>query len=152
MTNKEAVEIFDQAHSSEVAQLFWIAASLENRRNLEDFMEEMTDEDIMQCFPEIAKSQYFESYKEGRELTQALVNFEKFGLLAQILVPECSKFNYNGKKPVSWSVNSGTCRIAYIYAETMEGLAAEVVKASERIFKQYVAKDKKKKAAQRTKI
>jgi len=142
MTNFEAVERFDQAHGAKIERLFWIAGSMDNS-DFKDLIEEMEDKDWQKLFPEIHKSEYFQEYLDDDEALQALVDFRKFGLIAEIHLPECDNFRYKKDKPVSWSVHGGICRIEYVYAETLEDLMREVEKASEKVFQEYVAKDRK---------
>lgn len=145
MTNFEAVDRFDQAHRAKIENLYWIAGSLENS-DLKDKIEEMEDEDFKKCFPEIFNSKHYEEYRNDYEIMQAIVDFRKFGLFAEIHLPECDNFRYEkGKKhPVSWSVHGGICRIEYCYGETLEELMNEIEKSSEKVFEEYVAQDKKK--------
>ena len=142
MTNFEAVERFDQAHGAKIERLFWIAGSMGNS-DFKDLIEDMEDKDWQKLFPEIHKSEYFQEYLDDDEALQALVDFRKFGLIAEIHLPECDNFRYEDDKPVSWSVHGGICRIEYVYAETLEDLMSEVEKASEKVFQEYLNKDRK---------
>ena len=145
MKNSEAVERFDQAHGAKIENLYWIAGSLDNS-DFKDKIEELEDRDIEKCFPEIFNSPHYEEYKNNGELLQALVDFEKFGLLAEIHLPECTDFSYEkGKKyPTSWSIIGSVCRIEYCYGETLSELMKEIEKCSRKVFKEYIAKDKNK--------
>lgn len=142
MTNFEAIERFDQAHGAKIEILFWIAGSIDSI-DLKYFIEDLEDEDWQKLFPEIYKSESFQEYRDYGEALQVLVDFRKFGLIAEIHIPECYNFQYKDDKPVSWSVDGGSCRIEYVYAETLEELVSEVEKASEQVFQEYVAKDRK---------
>lgn len=146
MTNFEAVERFDQAHCAKIEKLFWIAGSLESS-DLKDLIGEMEDGDFKQCFPEIYKSEYYREVKDDEQLMQALIDFKKAGLIAQVLIPKAYGFRYENNKPVGWSISSGSCRIEYVYAETLEDLMKEIEKAADKVFKEYLKKDKKKTAA-----
>ena len=144
MTNVEAVERFDQAHGTKIDKLFWIAGSLGSSNDLKDLLEDMSDKDFKRCFPEIYKSEYFKEYREDQQLEEALVDFSKFGLLAEVHVPEASNFKYKDGKPVSWSVHGGICQVEYVYAENLEELMTEIEKVSEKVFREHVKEDKKK--------
>lgn len=142
--NQEAVDRFDQAHGARINRLFWIAGSLESS-DLKDLLnDDMGESDFEKCFPEVFNSEYFDDYKDNDELLQALVDFRKFGLLAEIFVPEADCFRYENNKPVSWSINQGTCRIEYVYAETLGKLLLEIEKSAAIVFREYIDADKKK--------
>lgn len=143
MTNKEALERFDQAHDARIEKMFWIAGSLQNR-DLKDMIEEMDDKAFKRCFPEIASSPYFEEYKNDDDLMQAMVDKNKFGIIAEILIPIARAFNYDKKgSPTSWTT-SGSFRPDYVYAETLEGLMGEIEKLAGVHFKTFLDDDKKK--------
>jgi hypothetical protein len=143
-SNKEAVERLEQAHGAKIEKMFWIAGSLDNS-DLRDLIEEMDDKAFKKCFPEIANSPYLEKYRNDNELIQALVDNDKFGLVAEILIPIAKDFSYDKKgKPVSWSSSGGHCRVDYVYAETLDLLLAEMEKSGETHFKDFLKDDKKK--------
>lgn len=140
MTNTEAVERFGQSNSTRIAKLFWIAGSLSNYE-LEDLLQEMEDLNFKNCFPDIFNSEYFEQYRDDKQLIQALVDFNKFGLIAEIYIPKADNFKYEKGEPVSWSVHEGNCRVEYVYAETLELLMDGIEKTSESVFQEYIKKD-----------
>lgn len=146
MTNIEAVERFEQSHSTKIETMFWIAGSIGNSE-FKDFLEEMDDDSFKVCFPEIFNSDYYNDYKDNNELGQALVDYGKFGLLAEIHIPKCDNFKYQERKLIGWSVHEGNCRVEYVYAETLELLMGEIEKTSESVFQEYLKKDKKKATA-----
>ena len=123
MKNRNAVKRFEQSYGVEIEKLYWIAGSLDND-GLKEFINEMDEKDFENCFPEIFKSEEYQQYQDDNELLQALVDFEKFGFIAEILIPECKNFRFQeGKEnPVSWSSFGGVCRVAYCYGETREEL------------------------------
>src|SRR5690606_24317869 len=137
MKNTEATERIEQSHSAKVEKLFWIAGCLENSE-LKDLINEMEEEDFVECFPEIAE--YYQEYQEDEELIQALIDFRKFGLLAYVLVPECTKFTFQDGRPIIYSINGGVCRVAYCYGETREELLKSIEEKSEQIFQEYIKK------------
>lgn len=143
MTNIEAVKRFDKSHSVRIAKLFWIAGSLSDS-DLEDFLQELDDEYFNKWFPD---SDYLNQYRDDNQLVQAFVDFNKFGLIAEINIPKADNFKYERGKPVSWSVHEGNCRVEYVYAETLELLMDEIEKTSDSVFQEYIKKDKKKNAA-----
>ena len=141
MKNIEAIERFEQAYCSRIDKLFWIAGSFENSE-LKELLEELDDKQWKELFPEIFKSEYFEEYKD--EPREALINFKKFGLIAEIHIPTCDKFEYKNGKPVSWSIHQGCCLVEYVYAETLEELMNKTEEKAEKVFQEFVKKDKKK--------
>jgi hypothetical protein len=142
--NKEAVERLEQAHGAKIEKMFWIAGSLENS-DLRDLIEEMDDKAFKKCFPEIANSKHLQEYRNDNELLQALVDYDKYGLVAEIHIPIAKEFSYDKKgKPVSWSSSGGHCRVDYVYAETLDLLLAEMEKSGETHFKDFLKDDKKK--------
>jgi hypothetical protein len=143
MTNLEAVERFDQSHGATIEQLFWIAGSM-NNSDLKDLIERLEDKEWKELFPDIYYSDFFQEYLDDSEEMQALVDFRKFGLIAEIHLPECRNFTYKDNRPVSWSVHRGISIIRYTYAETLEELMSEVEKVSEKVFHEYIEKDKNK--------
>lgn len=144
MTNKEAVDRFDQAHGAKIEKLFWIAGSLENS-DLKDLIEEMNDEAFENCFPEISNSPYFEEYRDAGELLQALVDKYYLGLVAEILIPVANDFRYEENGNVSsWSSSSGYCQVDYVYADTLELLLVEIEKSADKHFNYFLENDKKK--------
>lgn len=143
-SNKEALERIEQAHGAKIEKMFWIAGSLENS-DLRDLIEEMDDKALKKCFPEIANSKHLEEYRNDNELLQALVDFDKFGLVAEILIPIAKDFSYDKDGKVSsWSSSGGHCRVDYVYAETLDLLLVEIEKSGDKHFKEFLKDDKKK--------
>lgn len=145
MKNRDAVERFDQAYGAKIEKLYWIAGSLKDR-DFKDFINEMEEKDFEECFPEIFKSEYYQEYQNDDELVQALFDFNKFGLLAYVLIPECKNFTFKegSERPTSWSSSAGVCRVAYCYGETREELLKSIEKKAEEIFQEYIQKHKSK--------
>jgi hypothetical protein len=142
--NQEAFDRFEQAYGAKINKLYWIAGSLENS-DLKDLLhDDMDDSDFEKCFPAIYHSAHFNDYKDKHELLDALVDFRKFGLLAEVFIPEAECFIYENNKPVSWSIHEETWRIEYVYAETLSKLLLEIEKSAEKIFKEYIKADRKK--------
>lgn len=141
MTNREAVERLGQSHNARIEKLFWIASQMEES-DLKDFLEYLTDKEWKELFPEIKQDKYFKEYLDNEDYLQLLCDYDKFGLLAEINIPECDNFQYKNGKPVSWSVHSGCCRIIYAYGETLEELVQQIEKKSQKMFKKYLEKDK----------
>jgi hypothetical protein len=145
MTNNKAVSRFDGCtHSAFINKLFWIAGAFESR-DFKEFLDDMNDTDWKTALPEIEKSKHYKNYRKEREMGQALVDFRKFGFLAELHHPEHHSFLYDKGKPIGSSVSMGVCRISVVYGETREELLAAIEQAAEKIYKEYVAADKKKK-------
>ena len=145
-TNLEYVKKFDELNSTQISKLFWIAASLENLCDLEDFLQDMSDDVWNKLFPSFgsAENDYFDEYREGQELIQLLIENDTFGFLAEIDLPYCDKFMYDGDKLISWSLRLGSRLNKYVYAETIEELYAAIEKESEEAFEYFKTLDSRK--------
>ncbi len=149
-TNREYVDRFDQLNGTQIGKLFWIAASLENFSDLEEFLQEMEDgvwnEILPECGP--SENEHFEEYRDDNQLIQLLIDHDKYGFIAEILTPECSNFRYDEDgKLTGWSTHHGSRTINYVYAETIEGLYAAIEKVSEVEFEYFKNLDSRKKQA-----
>jgi hypothetical protein len=143
MTNKEAVERFDgYTSSSYINKLFWIAGSFENM-DFKDFLAEMDKNNWKSCLPEIGNSKYFKDYQENNEMGQALIDHDKFGLIAEILHPKHYTNAHAHRTSRYFTFAITEIRISYVYAETLEELMLAIEKSSEKIYREYVSKDKK---------
>ncbi len=143
MTNLQACERFESANSATIDKLFWIAGSLENSDLLE-MVEEMENDDLKKCFPDIFDdNDFIEECRDRDSLTSLIVANNKFGLLAEIHLPECSGFKFKKNKPTSWRVSRSISRVAHVYAETLEELIEKVEVASKENFEACVAKELK---------
>ena len=87
-------------------------------------------------------------YIDEKILAQKLLKYEQTGFLAECHFPECSnfKFDENSEVPFSWSVHNGSCRIEWLYAETIGELIEKIVDKSHKIFKEQVKKEQNKNA------
>lgn len=143
MTNKDFAERFEQTRGVQIEKLFWIAGSVDNYE-LNDLIEELEDQHWEKLFPDIFNDEQFEgSIVKG---VDALIEFGKFGLIAEIHIAMLCYFSYNeDDTKVFASYSRGCCRIEYAYAETLEELMIEIEKISEEIFREEVQKDRKKK-------
>lgn len=152
MTNKDAVGHFDQStHSAFINKLFWVAGSFDNS-DFKEFVDDMNDSDWKNALPEIAKSKHYKHYRKEREMGQALVDYKKFGFLAEIHHPEHHSFIYQKGKPIASSVSMGVCRISVVYGETREELLAAIEQSAEKIYKEYIAADKKRLKTKKIKV
>lgn len=142
MNNLKAAKLFhNDMHSARIEQLFWLAGSMESS-DLKDLIADMDDDDFQKCFPEIQLPYCEDDTTRRMEL---LSDANKYGLLAQVYVPEAYNFSYDGEGLKSWSLRLGICNIAYVYAETLADLLVGIEKATADIFQRYVEKDKRKK-------
>jgi hypothetical protein len=146
MNNKQALEKFDgYLHGAFIDKLFWIAASWESSE-LKELMEELSERDWLKAMPELKECEYLTEAYEKRQMFEVIVNFQKFGFLAEIHYPICHGFSFgeNGK-PTSWSSNNGRCRIGYVYAETREELITKIQADADELFQEFINDDRKKK-------
>ena len=144
MTSKQAAERFSDMYGATVSKLVWIAADPDSRDLKDMLQDDMDDKDFKECFPDIVASKHFDSYK--KDLLSAMVDFDKYGLLAEVHYAEPSNFRYDKKgNPVSWSSSGGISRIGFAYADSLDGLVDAIEKQGEKIFNEHVRKDKAKK-------
>lgn len=145
MNHKKNLERFEQAGSAKIAQLFWIAGSIENS-DLISLLEDFEDENWEILFPEIYKSEYFEFYKNDRDDLFGLITFEKFGFIAEVHIPECSRFSFDKKgNPQSWQTGCSS-HLAYAYAETPEALIKCIEIKAKELYKKDIENFKRKEA------
>lgn len=142
MTNFEAVKRFDQS-TAMIEKLFWIAGSLENEE-LKELLEYVDDDFYKKYLPEIYNSNILKECRKGDTIIQSLIDFRKFGLMAEVLFPKLDDFKYKNDIPVSWSIHTGACRIECIYVETLEELITSIEQLSNKIFNEYLEEDKKR--------
>lgn len=141
LINLKFAERLDGAHSAFIRKLFWIAASPENK-DIEEVLQEMNERIFEKYFPDIATTAHYENDRNGERLLSVLVDRRYFGFLAEVGVPEASKFKYKDSKPVSWAVSGGISTLVHVYAESLESLVSEIEKAATAIFEETVKRDK----------
>lgn len=144
MTNREAVNRFEQAYDAKIEKLYWIAGSLDNHDLRSIIEDDMSEKDFEKCFPKIFNSEYYKQYRDDNEILQAFVDFNYFGLFAEVYVPKCENFSFKNGKPVSWSSSGGISRIEYVYAENLEDLMKEIELSGKKVFDDCVKSEKKK--------
>lgn len=145
MNNKKNLERFEQAGSAKIAQLFWIAGSIENT-DLISLLEYLEPEAWELLFPEIFNSPYYDHLINDKEDLFGLISYEKFGFIAEVHIPECSRFSFDKKgNPQSWQTGS-ISHIAYAYAETPEALLKCIEIKAKELYKQDLERFKRKEA------
>ncbi len=145
MNHRKMLERFEQAGSAKIDKLFWIAGSIDNH-DLISLLEDLEDEQWEILFPEIYKSESFEYYKNEKEDLFGLITFEKFGFIAEVHIPECSRFSFDKKgNPQSWETG-GISHLAYAYAETPEALIKCIEIKAKELYKQDIERFKRKEA------
>lgn len=141
MKNKEISDRFVGIRDTHISKLIWIAASLEYSEDLNGIMEDLSDKNWKNLFPEIHDSEYFEDFKENP--LEALLDFEKLGFLAEINIPICRDFSFTVNGEVDGYTSSpGYCRIEYAYAETTDQLMADIEQKADRLFQEFIEKEK----------
>jgi len=139
--NKESVERFEQAHAAKIVSLFWIAGSLEES-GLKEMLDEVSNDDFERMFPDVYNGGISAEYHAGEELLQGLIDYNKFGFIAEVNFPKCDEFRFENNRPVSWSVHDGVCSVKHVYAETTEELLQEIELQGERHFQYCIRKHK----------
>lgn len=151
MTNKEAFKRFDEAQGAVIDKLIWIAGASNRTSEIKEFLEDMRAKDIEQCFPEVYADEYFNDYFNENGLYQLIWQYEKFGLLAEVHVPEPRNIRFDKSgKPTSWSTG-GISTMVYVYAETLEELMQKIEVAVNDEF-QYQVKKAKEQGKKKDKI
>ncbi|MFO0359259.1 MAG: hypothetical protein ACK50N_02065 [Flavobacteriales bacterium] len=140
MKHTEALERFQQAHNASISKLFWIAGSFQES-DLRDFIEEMSEDQFKSCFPRIANSKYYQEYRDDGELLEAMVDSTYLGLLAEVLIPEATDFQFEKgtREPVSWSKGI-VSRIVICYGDNLESLLKSIEKKAEAYFQECIDK------------
>ena len=143
--DNNAVDRFDQANSAQIGKMFWIAGSLEYG-DIEEFLDDMGDNGWKDCFPELRESEAFTNYQEDNELTQMLIDNDKFGIIAEVTYPTAYDFSYDGEDNVTGaSLSMGRRHIRYAYGETLEELLTIIEKYGEEEYESDKKQDKAKK-------
>lgn len=149
MSNRNYLEKFEQSKGARINNLIWIAGILDGGESqLEDFFYNLDKENWKEMLPDVAQNKYFDEYLENQDYVQLLIDFKKFGFLAEVNFPECANFRFDEKgEVVSWSVHGGICSVWYFYAETLEELTEKVQKKSVDFFNESISDFKQRKVA-----
>lgn len=140
MKNLEALDRLNQSHSAQVVNLFWIAVS--NRsEELRSFLSDLDETELKALFPDING---IEDYMTDA-MTDALVDYDKYGFLAEVSVPRHYNFNFDGDQFLSCSVSLGITRHFFVYADDIESLLEKIESGAENIYQEYILEDKSKK-------
>ena len=144
MKNNKFAERFEQAGGTRIDKMFWIASSYE-LSDLKEMLSDIEPEDFIKMFPEVANLSMYEQYRQDETLVQALTDYNYWGIIVEAHVPQCDNFRFDEKgHPTSWSVHEGVCTIIHAYGETLNALIVSIEKQYKQLFKQWVAKEKKK--------
>lgn len=133
MTNKEAIQRLSQTGCATIDKLIWIAGSWEDDREIKEFLEDVDKQFYKNYMPVFVESGHLDEYMENP--IEGLINFELYGLLAEVNLPKLHGFRFVGNKPVSWSVNQSHCDVERIYAESMEELIIIIEKLATKRYK-----------------
>lgn len=143
MNNSELIERFDKLNAARVDKLFFIAMMIDNR-DLEGLLQDIEDESWKEIFPEIFENPHFEEYKQDNELIQLLMEYSKYGFIAEVHHPKCYNFVYDiDDKVIGFSIQPGISMSGYVYAETREELLAAIEAQSEKFHEYYIAQENK---------
>lgn len=139
MTNNEVMERLSQTSGARVEKLIWIAASWENDSEIREFLDEVDASFYKQYMPDVFISEYFHEYQ--KEPIEALVNFMRYGFLAEIHLPKLSGFRFDGDKPVYWSQNPSYCDREMVYTESITDLVMIIETLAKARFKKAAAQE-----------
>jgi hypothetical protein len=144
MTNKEAVELFDEAHGIKINKMFWIAGCWESSDLKEMVEEDMSDRNWARTFPDIPVES-FREYLNMREGPQIFVDYRKFGFLVELHFPHHYDFTFAKDGTVRrCAVSGGIHTIDYAYGETIEELMTKIKEVAEINYQDDIKNDKKK--------
>lgn len=144
MTNKEAVEKFENANSIVINKMFWLAGGLESSDLKEMVEDDMSGKDWERAFPDM-EVKHIDEYINSSDAMQLFCDYNKFGFLAQLHYPRHYGFRYNDKGEVSsCAVSGGIYTIEYAYGETIEELMKVIEKIAEENYQDDIKSDKKK--------
>lgn len=144
MSNIKFAERFEQAGGARINEMFWIASSYEVS-DLGELLSNIEPEDFMKMFPKVGSLSMYERWREDEGLAQALTEYGYWGLVAEVHVPQCDNFRFDDEgEPRSWSVHPGISTIVHAYGETLNQLMVSIEKQYKQLFKEWVAKEKKK--------
>lgn len=148
MNNSELLERFDQLNSARVNKLFFVAMMIENS-DLEDFLQNIEDTSWKELFPEIFENPNFEDYRQDKELVQMIIEYSKYGFIAEVYHPKCCNFVFGeDEKIIGFSILLGIYQIGYVYAESREELLAAIEAQTEKFQEYYMSQEKKQKEKQ----
>ena len=148
MNNKEFhLHLIENTSGVEIETLVWIAAA--GKEEVDDLFFDIEYTNIAVSLPFITQEEA-ELAIEDNSFSDLFYDKGLYGFLAEVHLPECNNFRFNDAcRPIYWSVNKGISQVNLVYAETIEDLQQEILKAWDRHFLQCQEneKNKKKKAS-----
>lgn len=143
MKNNKVYDILN-TNNVKIDKLFWVAGATTNE-DLEYLLEVLEQDQISELFPDLEFNDDF-----GITIRDLLDN-EKFGLIAEIHIPEpknlkikiSSEFDNQGNI-TTLSAGAVSSRVKYVYAETRSELISVIEKVANKVFNEYAEKAKKK--------
>ncbi len=142
MNNSKQLLRFEEAGSARISKLFWIASCWETY-DLKSFLnDDVQDDDYEKYLPEVFSSKHFSEHRDSESIEELMYDHNKFGFMAEVLFPICSRFSYNKDgTPSSWTSSGGHCRMSYIYAETPALLLKQIEKEAKVWFAEFIKED-----------
>lgn len=129
--------------SGAYVEQMWSIAACQESRSLEEFLEDLDDDDMKELFPNINIEEYTANIRYG-EMYGLLINYGYLGHVLEIAVPERSDFNLDENDEYTHcSVHSGITRVIYAYAETGRDIVNELEKAGKKVLAENIAEFKK---------
>ncbi len=144
--NKFFLEEFDQSKGVEISKLVWISASIEGNPDLTDILGSIDKNELVKMIPDLAPVKKHLDLRKTTEVIQFLIDKDKFGFLAEVLVPVAKEIRFKNGKPIGWTSSRGHSYVGYIYGETRAELLQKASDMALKFFNEEVAKQKKKKA------
>jgi hypothetical protein len=78
-------------------------------------------------------------------MIEALINFNKFGFLAEVNIPTWHSMSFDEKgRSSTWGIKGGCYRCVYVYAETPTLLLKEIENQATLLFKEFEKAERKR--------
>lgn len=126
MKNNEVFAYLERIIDTRIWKLIWIAGN-PDREDVEEIIDSMLDDGSFESnFPDIPIDATKHCTQFG-DLEELLMDYGKFGFLAQVHFPSIENvmFNKDGS-PSFWELIPSLCTIRYVYVECLEELVPKI--------------------------
>jgi hypothetical protein len=142
--NRKYLDQFEQA-GIVIHKMFWIAGSFESDELKDVLTDDMNARYWAYIIPGV-DMEIVDAYLDEDRPNQIFFDYGKFGFLAETRYAERSKFSFDKSGMVTGcSISGGIQSIDFVYGETIEQLAVNILKAAEENLQRCIKNDKKKK-------
>lgn len=142
MKNVNVYNYLAALSETRIWKLIWIAGN-PDREDVEEIIDSMLDDGSFESnFPDIPIDAP-EHCTEHGDLEQLLMDYGKFGFLAQVHFPHIRNVQFDDAgSPKSWEVVRALCTIRYVYVETIEELIPKIRGLYDEHFKNQIKNEK----------